>query len=82
MYELDLNKEITAVGSENSGTSRTEFTYDGMDRRIRIVEKTHNGSTWTTGSDNVFVWDGSEIVQKRDVTGSIVGRKKGVKRRI
>ena len=55
-------------------TSRTEFTYDGMDRRIRITEKTHNGSTWSTGSDNVFVWDRTEIVQKRASDGSTVQR--------
>ena len=69
-----LAVQDAAVGSESSGTSRTEFTYDGMDRRIRIVEKTHNGSAWTTDSDNLFIWDGTEIVQRRDSTGVAVAR--------
>ena len=38
------------------------------------MEKTHNGSTWSTGSDNVFVWDRTEIVQKRASDGSTVQR--------
>ena len=69
-----LAVQDAAVGSESSGTSRTEFTYDGMDRRIRIVEKTHNGSAWTSDSDNVFIWDGTEIVQKRASDGSTIQR--------
>ena len=50
------------------------FEYDGFDRRVRILEKTYNGTIWITDSDNVFIWDGSEILQKRDSTGSTVVR--------
>ncbi len=50
------------------------FEYDGFDRRVRILEKTYSGTIWITDSDNVFIWDGSEILQKRDSTGSTVVR--------
>jgi RHS repeat-associated protein len=63
-----------ATGSETDGTQRSEFEYDGFDRRIRIIEKTYDGTTWITDSDNVFIWDNSQILQKRDSTGSVVER--------
>ena len=59
-----------AVGTESSGTSRTEFSYDGLDRRVRVVEK-QNG---VEQSNQVYLWDGTEIVQRRDSTGATVER--------
>ena len=63
-----------AVDLELSGTKRSEFEYDGLDRRVRIVEKTYNGTAWITDLDNVFIWDSSQILQKRYSTGSTVVR--------
>ena len=48
------------------GTHVSEFTYDGEDRRARIVEK-DNGSTT---SDTRFVWCALEICEERDSSGS------------
>jgi RHS repeat-associated protein len=47
------------------GTKRSEFTYDGAGRRVRIVEK----DGVTVLSDHRFVWVGSAIAERRD-TGS------------
>jgi len=69
-----LALQDAAVGSEVNGTKRSEFEYDGHDRRIRIVEKTHDGSSWVTDADNVFIWDSAQIAQKRNSTGSTVER--------
>ena len=44
--------------------------YDSSDRRVRMVEKTYNGTIWIAD----FIWDGSQILQKRDSTGSTVAR--------
>lgn len=44
-----------------SGTHRSEFTYDGLDRRIRIVEK-ESGSTVR---DAALIWAGTEIIEER-----------------
>ena len=35
-FEWDAENRLTAV---NNGTHRSEFSYDGLSRRIRIVEK-------------------------------------------
>ena len=64
----------SAVGSEVNGTKRSEFEYDGNDRRVRIVEKTHDGLSWGTNSDNVYIWDSAQIAQKRNSAGSTVER--------
>ncbi len=57
--EWDALGRITAIIGDNR---RTEFEYDGGDRRVRIVEKV-NGSVV---NDSRFVWDGTGIVEERD----------------
>jgi RHS repeat-associated protein len=53
------------------GTTTTEFTYDGFDRRVRIVEK--YGSTTT--SDKRFVWCDLELCEERDASGASVAKR-------
>ncbi len=55
-YEWDAENRLIAV---NQGTPRSEFTYDGARRRVRIVEKANSVVT----SDRRFVWCGSEICE-------------------
>jgi RHS repeat-associated protein len=62
-FEWDGEDRLTAI---NNGTQRSEFSYDGLSRRIRIVEKT-NGSTT---SDLRYLWCGEEICEERDSTGA------------
>lgn len=57
--EWDALGRITAIIGDNR---RTEFEYDGGDRRVRIVEKV-NGAVV---NDSRFVWDGTGIVEERD----------------
>ena len=52
------------------GTRTSEFSYDGLDRRVRVIEK-QNG---VEQSNQVYIWDGTEIVQRRDSTGVAVAR--------
>ncbi len=69
-YEWDANDRMTAI---IIGPQRSELTYDGMGRRVRIVEKT-NG---TVTSDRRFVWIGAEIVQERDSANAVTKRFSG-----
>jgi len=62
-FEWDAADRLVAV---NVGTHRSEFTYDGFDQRVRIVEK-ENG---TIVSDQPFIWNGNQIAERRTVTGS------------
>ena len=52
------------------GIHETHFRYDGLDRRVGIVEK-KNG---VEQSKVTLIWDGTEIVQRRDSTGVAVAR--------
>ncbi len=63
-FEWDAANRLRAI---NSGSLRSEFTYDGLDRRVKIVEKT--GSTVT--STKQFVWVGTRIAQERDASNVI-----------
>jgi RHS repeat-associated protein len=61
-FEWDAENRLLAI---EEGTHRSEFTYDGQSRRVRIVEK-DNGSTT---SDVTYLWCGLEICEERDSTG-------------
>jgi RHS repeat-associated protein len=62
-FEWDVRNRLTAV---NSGTHRSEFLYDALDRRIRIVEK----ESGELVHDNQLIWCGASICEQRDpVTG-------------
>ncbi|MCX6878581.1 MAG: hypothetical protein NTW21_32920 [Verrucomicrobia bacterium] len=64
-YEWDAENRLTAV---NQGAARTEFTYDGLGRRVKITEKTSGTITSTTS----YLWAGLAICERRDATGGIV----------
>src|SRR5438552_17999042 len=68
-FEWDPLNRLTAA---TSGTHRSEFTYNGLNQRVKIIEKTNGSVTSTTQ----FVWypgdaqpseerDGSNNVTKR-----------------
>ena len=59
-FEWDARDRLTAIVS---GNRRSEFSYDGFDRRVRIVEK-KNGAVV---SDVWLLWCGAEICEQRVV---------------
>lgn len=67
-YDWDGMDRLVKI---TSGTHTTEFTYDGLSRRVRIVEK-DNGSV---SSDKRFLWIGTEIAEERDSTGASVNKR-------
>lgn len=68
-YEWDAASRLTAINY--TGTSnRSEFSYDGLSRRVKIVEK--SGST--INSTKQFVWSGNEIVEERSGTNAVTRR--------
>ena len=67
-YEWDAEDRLLAI---NQGTARTEFTYDGLGRRVRLVEK-QNGSVVSTQS---YLWEGLTIREQRDANGSTVNQR-------
>jgi RHS repeat-associated protein len=67
-FEWDAENRILAV---NNGTHRSEFTYDGLSRRVRIIEKDNSVTT----SDVRFVWCELELCEERDSTGATVNKR-------
>jgi len=65
--EWDAQGRLIAV---TSGSERTEFTYDGYGRRVRIRQLV-NGSEV---SHRRFVWCDDEICEERDATGAVLKR--------
>jgi RHS repeat-associated protein len=83
-FSHDLNGSLTGDGARTFqwdganrlvavivGTHRSEFSYDGIGRRTRIVEKDNSLVT----SDKRYVWCGGEICEERDGTGSTVQKR-------
>ncbi|MEW6738090.1 MAG: RHS repeat-associated core domain-containing protein [Acidobacteriota bacterium] len=67
-FEWDAANRLVAVVQ---GTLRSEFTYDGQSRRVRIVEKNNGVVT----SDKRFLWCDGEICEQHDTTGGIVTKR-------
>lgn len=61
-YEWDAEHRLVGI---TNGTHRTEFSYDGLDRRTRVVEK-ENGVIVT---DRRYLWSGLQLTEERDATG-------------
>ena len=66
-FEWDPLNRLTAV---TSGTHRSEFTYNGLSQRVKIVEKDNNAVTATKNLIGV----GSEIFEERDATNNVTKR--------
>jgi RHS repeat-associated protein len=67
-FEWDAENRLLAVAL---GTHRSEFTYDGQGRRVRIVEKDNNvvtGERW-------FLWCDANICEERDNGGATVRKR-------
>jgi RHS repeat-associated protein len=62
-FEWDAENRVIAV---NQGALRSEFSYDGSARRVRVIEK--DGGVVT--SDRRFLWCDAEICEERDAGGS------------
>jgi RHS repeat-associated protein len=67
-FEWDARNQLVAV---TVGTHRSEFTYDGKQRRVRVIEK-ENG---VTQADTKVVWCESEICEERAADGTTVTRR-------
>lgn len=68
-YEYDAADRTVAI---NRGTTnRTEFIYDGFDRKVQSIEKTNGVAT----STNKYVWCGLELCEERNNVGSTVTKR-------
>ena len=68
-FQWDAENRLVAINYPTTN-QRSEFTYDGLGRRVKIVEKT--GPTIT--ATRQFVWDGLTIAEERDGSGNLTKR--------
>ncbi len=68
-YEWDAASRLVAINYTGT-TNRSEFTYDGLSRRVKIVEKTGN----TVNSTKKFVWEGVTVAEQRNNSNAVVKR--------
>jgi RHS repeat-associated protein len=66
-YEYDSLDRLTAVNE--SATKRSEFAYDGLGRRVGIIERAGKGGTISSTED--FVYDGLLLIQNRDASNAV-----------
>ncbi len=65
-YTWDARNHLIKIAYADSST--TEFTYDGLGRRVQIVEK--NSSATVTSTKN-FIWCGMEMCEERDAANDV-----------
>lgn len=68
-FEWDAADRLVAINYPGT-TKRSEFTYDGLSRRVKVVEKA--GTTVT--SDRRYVWDGMAIAEERNASNAVTRR--------
>jgi RHS repeat-associated protein len=66
-YQWDAANRLTAI---NNGTASSLFTYDGLGRRVKIVEETSG----TVTSTKQLVWVGADIVEERNASDTVTKR--------
>ena len=71
-YDWDGANRLIQITQRNAtSTNVSEFTYDGLSRRTRIVERENGVVT----RDNRFVWEGSSLVEERNSTGFLTNKR-------
>ncbi len=72
-YQWDAANRLVQITqlSTNSPQLISQFAYDGLGRRVQIIEET-NGVVYIT---NKFVWDGQALAEQRDLTGGTVTKR-------
>jgi RHS repeat-associated protein len=64
-YAWDAENRLVTI---TNGSRRTEFSYDGWDRRTRMVELENGIVT----SERRFLWCGTDLCEERDAAGGVV----------
>lgn len=67
-FEWDARNQLVAV---TTGTHRSEFTYDGRQQRVRVVDK-EDGMVQSDARD---IWCHAALCEERDADGVTVGRR-------
>lgn len=63
-FTYDAENQLTSVAF---GTSyKTDFVYDGLGRRRKLIEYAWTNSAWQVSSEIRYVYDGMRVIQERN----------------
>ncbi|GEM_PF-283683 len=65
-FTWDARNRLISISYADS--SKTEFAYDGLDRRVSVIEKDAGGVVTSTKK---LLWVGNEIRQERDASNAV-----------
>jgi RHS repeat-associated protein len=68
-YQWDALSQLTQITYPSGATSL--FAYDGLSRRIQIVEKNSSGAVTSTKN---YLWIGSQMAEERDASNTVTKR--------
>ena len=69
-YQWDAANRLTAIVYPGTA-GRTDFSYDGLGRRVKLLEKDGFGGVQRTSN---FVWSGMTIAEERNSSNTVVKR--------
>jgi RHS repeat-associated protein len=78
---IDPLNTPTPIPTPTSLIVRSEFSYNGLGRLERVLEKQSNAIDangyliWTVTSDNVFIWSGNTLVAERPANNDAVWKR-------
>jgi RHS repeat-associated protein len=71
-YTWDAKDQLATIDWVSGGNAlRTEFTYNGLGQRVKMVEKTNGAVTSTI----TYLWVNGQIAEERDSTGATVAKR-------
>ncbi len=68
-YQWDALNRLVTITYSSGATSN--FAYDGLSRRVSIIEKNSSGTVTSTKN---YLWIGSEIAEERDASNTVTKR--------
>ncbi len=68
-YTWDAKNELITI--TYTGGAASNFIYDGLNRRVKIVEKNNSG---TVTSTKQYIWIGNTIAEERDASNAVTKR--------
>ena len=73
-YTWNAENRLVAVApvTPADGNKKTEFVYDYMGRRVKKTVSVYGSGTWTEEGTTLFVYDGWNLIQELDGTGTVL----------
>ena len=68
-HQWDAESRLIGISLVATPTTTTQFKYDGLDRRLAIIE-----TSGITTTETRYLWCGSEICQARDAADTVTRR--------